>query len=150
MPSTNKSSVLRFSRRLILVFASIAIVIGVLSPAALAASYSGDIPFPPACGVCRMNAGERLISGSWTVNMQGDGNLVERNASGVACFASNTQGHSGSHVSYQSDGNFVVYSSSGGALWSSGTAGKWIGSQYNVSVLSGYFYVGNTLIHGPC
>jgi hypothetical protein len=150
MPVSRKKFVLPIWWRLILALASVAIVTGLLAPAAVAASYSGDIPFPPACGTCRMNAGERLINGGWTVNMQGDGNLVMRNPSGTPCFASNTQGNSGSHVSYQSDGNFVVYSSSGGALWSSRTAGKWIGSQYNVSVLSGYFYVGNTFIHGPC
>jgi hypothetical protein len=150
MPVSRNSLALPFWRRVIMVLASVAILTGVLSTAAEAASYSGDIPFPPGCGVCRMNAGERLINSSWTLNMQGDGNLVMRNPSGTACFASNTNGHSGSHVSYQSDGNFVVYASTGAALWSSRTAGKWIGSQYDVSILSGYFYVGNTFIHGPC
>jgi hypothetical protein len=150
MPVSRNKFVLPSRWQLIMVLASVATVIGLLAPAAEAASYSGDIPFPPACGTCRMNGGERLLDSGWTLNMQGDGNLVMRNPSGTACFASNTNGHSGAHVSYQSDGNFVVYASSGGALWSSNTAGKWIGSQYDVSILSGYFYVGNTAIHGPC
>ena len=150
MASSRKQFVLPFWRRVIMVLASIALLVGVLAPGAEATNYSGNIPFPPACGTCRMNGGERLANGGWTLNMQTDGNLVMRNPSAVACFASNTSGHSGSHVSYQTDGNFVVYSSGGAALWSSNTAGKWIGSQYNVSILSGYFYVGNTFIHGPC
>jgi hypothetical protein len=150
MPVSHEQFVLPSWRKMIVVLMSCALLIGVLSSGAEAASYNGDIPFPPTCGTCRMNAGERLTSSGWTLNMQGDGNLVMRNPSAVACFASNTNGHTGSHVSYQTDGNFVVYSSAGTALWSSKTAGKWIGSQYDVSILSGYFYVGNTFIHGPC
>jgi hypothetical protein len=141
---------LPFWRRTAIVIASLAVLVASFAPAASAANYSPDIPFPSACGTCRMNAGERLLDGGWTLNMQGDGNLVLRNSGGTACFASNTQGHSSSHVSYQNDGNFVVYSSGGASLWSSKTAGKWIGSQYDVSILGGYFYVGNTQIHGPC
>lgn len=115
-----------------------------------AASYSPEIPFPPACGTCRMYSNQTLSDGGWVLKMQSDGNLVMRNPSGVACFASNTQGHSNAHVTYQSDGNFVVYSSGGTALWASNTAGMWIGPSYSVSVNIGRFYVGYTLIHGPC
>jgi hypothetical protein len=115
---------------------------------AAASSYNPRIPFPPACGTCRMNANEALTDGTWTVKMQGDGNLVMRNGAGTVCFASNTAGHSSAHVSYQSDGNFVVYSTGGSALWASNTS--WVGSAYSVSVHLGQFYVGNTLIHGPC
>jgi hypothetical protein len=117
-------------------------------PQAVAQNYNPVIPFPTACGTCRMNGNEKLADGSWTLNMQSDGNLVMRNGAGAACFASNTNGHSGAYVQYQSDGNFVVRSSGGTALWASNTF--WVGSSYNVSISGGHFYVGLTQVHGPC
>lgn len=152
MPIYVGSSVLR-KNRLTVLMAAVFLLGSVTAIGALpanASSYSGEIPFPPACGTCRMNGGERLVSGSWTLNMQTDGNLVLRNGAGTACFASNTSGYTGAHVSYQTDGNFVVYTSAGVAVWSSRTNGKWIGSNYDVSITGGYFYVGLTEIHGPC
>lgn len=143
----------RPTRALAAVAAVVAIAVTGLAFAARpagAASYSPRIPFPSACGTCVMNANEALTDGSWILKMQGDGNLVERNPTGTVCFASNTSGHTGAHVTYQGDGNFVVYSPGGTALWSSRTAGLWIGSGYSVSVHVGYFYVGDTLVHRPC
>jgi hypothetical protein len=126
----------------------LACVVLLLPMAARASSYSPNIPFPPACGTCRMDSNQTLTDGGWTLKMQSDGNLVMRNSTGVACFATNTQNHANAHVSYQSDGNFVVYSTGGSALWASNTS--WIGPSYTVSIHAGNFYVGNTLIHGPC
>jgi hypothetical protein len=140
----------RFRRLTVIPLIGIVLVLILNAAPADAQSYSPVIPFPWACGSCVMNANETLTDSGWLVKMQGDGNLVMRNSRGTACFASNTAGHSGAHVAYQTDGNFVVYATSGTALWSSHTAGKWIGPTYNVSIHAGWFYVGNTLIHGPC
>jgi hypothetical protein len=137
-------------RRFLALLVSVVGLLAVTTASSRASNYSPRIPFPPACGICRMYANETLTDGSWVLKMQGDGNLVMRNSAGTACFASGTNGSTNAHVSYQGDGNFVVYSTGGTALWASNTAGKWIGSGYNVSINSGYFYVGNTFIHGPC
>ena len=89
------------------------------------------------CG-STLTANEELISGaelcspdgSYTLDMQTDGNLVEYNASGQALWATDTSGHSGADLVMQTDGNLVVYSSSGQAVWASGTYGIGGGTTY--------------------
>jgi hypothetical protein len=56
--------------------------------------------------------------------MQGDGNLVLYNSSGTALWSSKTGGNSGAKLDVQNDGNVVIYSASGTALWSTDTTGK--------------------------
>ncbi|HET9174014.1 MAG TPA: hypothetical protein VFN56_01890 [Candidatus Saccharimonadales bacterium] len=53
--------------------------------------------------------------------MQGDGNLVEYDASGKSVWASNTYNNPGAYLSLQVDGNLVIYSSSGSPLWTTST-----------------------------
>jgi hypothetical protein len=139
----------RLSLAALAALAVVAVSVLVAAQPATATSYSVDIPFPTACGNCTMFASDALTDGGWSLNMQGDGNLVMRNSVGTACWASGTNGHSNSHVSYQSDGNFVVYSSGGTALWASGTAGD-TNSSYTVSIHTGSYFVGPKEIHGPC
>lgn len=55
--------------------------------------------------------------------LQGDGNLVLRNASGAAVWASGTNGMKGQKLNMQGDGNLVLRTSSGAAVWSSKTNG---------------------------
>lgn len=62
--------------------------------------------------------------GRYTFNMQGDGNLVLRNASGSALWTSGTAGSSGQRLSMQSDGNLVMYTKSGSAVWKTNTSGS--------------------------
>jgi hypothetical protein len=56
--------------------------------------------------------------------MQGDGNLVIYNTSGVPLWASNTYGNPGAYFAFQNDANLVVYSAAGKPLWASNTAGR--------------------------
>jgi titin len=71
-----------------------------------------------------LSSGQSLTSpnGQFTLTMQTDGNLVEKNGSTVV-FASGTSGNPGAYVTMQGDGNLVVYLS-GTALWASGTSGN--------------------------
>jgi hypothetical protein len=62
--------------------------------------------------------------GAYRLTMQGDGNLVEYNASNAALWASGTGGNAGAYAIMQGDGNLVLYSSSNAALWASGTSGN--------------------------
>jgi hypothetical protein len=62
--------------------------------------------------------------GRFTFNMQGDGNLVLRNASGSALWTSGTAGSSGQRLSMQSDGNLVLYTKSGSTVWKTNTSGS--------------------------
>ncbi len=73
----------------------------------------------------RLNAGDSITStnGKYSLNMQGDGNLVLRNSSNKAVWNTHTAGHSGGYLSMQNDGNLVLRSSSGKAIWSSGSWG---------------------------
>ena len=71
-------------------------------------------------------SGESLISGngSFSLQMQGDGNLVlydVRQTPSKALWSTHTQGNNWAVM--QGDGNLVVYDQSGVAKWSSGTAG---------------------------
>jgi hypothetical protein len=56
--------------------------------------------------------------------MQGDGNFVLYNSSSTALWSSKTGGNSGAKLDVQNDGNVVIYSATGTALWSTGTTGK--------------------------
>ncbi len=62
--------------------------------------------------------------GRYTFNVQGDGNLVLRNAAGAALWVSHTNGSSGQRLIMQNDGNLVLYTKSGSAVWKSGTSGS--------------------------
>jgi hypothetical protein len=77
-------------------------------------------------------AGERLVAneylqslnGSYKLYLQGDGNLVLRNAAMSALWSSKTNGKGAVRLSMQSDGNLVLYTSAGKSVWSTGTHGK--------------------------
>lgn len=81
---------------------------------------------PTACGVMTADQGlypgQSLTScdGRFTLDMQGDGNLVLY-FNGSVLWASNTAGHSAGEALMQGDGNFVVYDATGTPDWASGT-----------------------------
>ena len=56
--------------------------------------------------------------------MQGDGNFVLDSSSGTTVWSSKTSGNSGAYLAVQNDGNAVIYSAAGSVLWSTGTNGK--------------------------
>lgn len=79
--------------------------------------------------------------GRFTLNMQGDGNLVLYGPSGKYRWDSATHGQSVTQTVMQGDGNFVIYGP-GGALWASGThghSGAWLVVQND----------GNLVIYDP-
>lgn len=58
---------------------------------------------------------------SWSLIMQGDGNLVLLDVHRSPLWASNTSGHGGVGVIIQDDGNIVIYPVGGGkAIWATG------------------------------
>ncbi len=63
-------------------------------------------------------------NGSYRFYLQGDGNLVLRNAVAASVWSSATQGKGGVKLTMQSDGNLVLANSAGQAVWASGTNGK--------------------------
>lgn len=77
-------------------------------------------------------AGERLTSNQYLESanrqyrfwLQGDGNLVLRNAAGTSLWSSKTNGKGGVTLNMQSDGNMVLRNSSRSAVWATGTNGK--------------------------
>lgn len=73
----------------------------------------------------RLNTNESLSSldGRYRFILQGDGNLVLRNAAGAALWASATNGKGGVRLNMQGDGNLVLYTSAGSAVWSTKTNG---------------------------
>lgn len=79
-----------------------------------------------------LNVGERLVSneylqsinGSFRLYLQGDGNLVLRNAVSTALWSSSTNGKGAVRLNLQSDGNLVLYTSANKAVWATGTNGK--------------------------
>src|SRR6201999_3386699 len=81
------------------------------------------------CGTLTENheltANQTLVScnGAFSLNMQGDGNLVLYQG-GTALWATNTSGSGADEAIMQGDGNLVLYNSSGTAEWASGTAGN--------------------------
>jgi hypothetical protein len=73
--------------------------------------------------------------------LQGDGNLVEYNASGKALWASGTNGTGVNQAAMQQDGNFVLYTPNS-AVWATNTNGNngaWLNVQNNgtISIYSG-------------
>jgi len=70
-------------------------------------------------------ASQRLTAsnGQYTLNMQGDGNLVLKNQSSQALWSSKTNGTGANRVVLQGDGNLVIYTSSNQAVWASNTNG---------------------------
>ena len=77
-------------------------------------------------------SGERLLTneylqsanGQYRFWLQGDGNLVLRNAAGSALWASGTNGKGGVRLNMQGDGNLVLYTSASAPVWATGTNGK--------------------------
>src|SRR5581483_8730991 len=92
---------------------------------------------PTSCGAIEpghgLAPGESLAScdGRFELAMQGDGNLVLY-SSGVAMWATGTDGRGGDVAVMQGDGNFVLYSSHSAPLFAShsdGHAGAWLALQ---------------------
>ena len=73
-----------------------------------------------------LRADQALTSsdGRYVFKLQGDGNLVLRNASGTALWTSGTNGSRAQSLNMQSDGNLVLRNASSTSLWSSGTNGS--------------------------
>lgn len=70
-----------------------------------------------------LHVGQGLTNGQWTLQYQGDGNLVRYGPSGPT-WASHTDGTvPGSVEMQESDGNFVIYDGSGHAVWHAQTHG---------------------------
>jgi hypothetical protein len=127
-------------------------VVSGAAPSGTAAPSNCGGSTPVGCGTLTANheltSGQSLAScnGDYTLNMQGDGNLVlyqsgtalwASNTSGSAAdeaimqgdagspvWASGTAGNDGASLAVQNDGNVVIYSASGAALWATGTNGK--------------------------
>lgn len=86
-------------------------------------------PAPTGCGI--LNAGQGLAaseassscSGTYSLVMQTDGNLVLYHNGVGAIWATGTDGQGGSSAVLQDDGNFVLYTAASAPLWSSGTSG---------------------------
>ena len=81
----------------------------------------------PGCGTLTadhdLTAGQSLAScdGDYTLDMQGDGNLVLYNSSGAGVWDTGTDDVAAVEASMQGDGNFVLYNSSGSGVWDTGT-----------------------------
>ena len=79
-----------------------------------------------------LNLGESLTlnqylqsnNGSYRFHLQGDGNLVLRNAAATSLWSASTQGKGGVNLRMQGDGNLVLSNSAGQAVWASATNGK--------------------------
>src|ERR1700733_51632 len=70
-----------------------------------------------------LTGGQELVSGSYKLEMQTDGNLVQYTNGIGATWQTYTSGEPGNYLTMQSDGNLVMYGSGGQVRWSSGTAG---------------------------
>lgn len=71
----------------------------------------------------RSNESLQSANGSYRFHLQGDGNLVLRNAVGSALWASGTNGKGGARLSMQGDGNLVLYTTGGSPVWATNTNG---------------------------
>ncbi|WP_461049957.1 IPT/TIG domain-containing protein [Terrabacter koreensis] len=67
----------------------------------------------------------RSPSGAYVATVQGDGNLVIRNAAGTALWSTGSAG-AGSRIEIRADGNLTLVRPTGAVAWTSGTNG-WIG-----------------------
>lgn len=74
----------------------------------------------------RLQANEYLQSnnGSYRLYMQGDGNLVLRNAAMTSLWSTGTHDQGGVTLNMQGDGNLVMYTSGGQSVWATATNGK--------------------------
>jgi hypothetical protein len=74
----------------------------------------------------KFNLNNRMDStnGNYHFYLQGDGNLVLRDAAAKAIWASATNGKGGVRLVIQGDGNLVLYTSAGKAVWATGTVGS--------------------------
>lgn len=74
----------------------------------------------------RLAVNEYLQSnnGSYRFYLQGDGNLVLRNAASAVMWTASTQGKGGVSLNMQSDGNLVLANAAGQSVWSSASNGK--------------------------
>lgn len=70
----------------------------------------------------RLASGQHLVAGSYSLDMQTDGNLVEYGPAGTL-WASQTAGQPGNYLVMQADGNLVVDAPDGQVRWQSGTGG---------------------------
>lgn len=77
----------------------------------------------------QLNAGQMIQStnSSYRLYLQDDGNLVLRNSSGQAIWATATNGQGGTRLALQNDGNLVLYTVGDKAVWACGTAGQGTG-----------------------
>ncbi|MES9041834.1 hypothetical protein U6V62_12360 [Cutibacterium acnes] len=119
-----------------LLFLLVPAIVGLLLPACLADDVLGTDE--------SLYTGQSLTTGSYSLVMQSDCNLVLYDA-GKAIWATSTNGRGSScRATMQKDGNFVVYNGAGGnALWAS-----------NTSRQQGYFVLvlqkdRNLVIYGP-
>ncbi len=87
----------------------------------------------PPTGCEFIRAGQGLIpgqtfsscNGSFTLNMQHDGNLVlYQNPTATPLWSTGTVGRNTAQVIMQGDGNLVLYDTSGQPIWASGTQGN--------------------------
>lgn len=74
----------------------------------------------------RLSSNQYLESanGQYRFWLQGDGNLVLRNAAGTSLWASGTNGKGGVTLNMQGDGNLVLRNASSASVWATGTNGK--------------------------
>jgi hypothetical protein len=111
-----------------------ALGVAVTSVSAHATTLNGEVRHGPAKLLAAggseltegqdLTAGQDLVSpnGTYTLDMQTDGNLVEYKGSSVL-FDTNTAGQPGNYLAMQSDGNLVLYNSGGAAVWNTATYG---------------------------
>ncbi|MCM3884818.1 hypothetical protein [Frankia sp. R82] len=73
----------------------------------------------------RLPSGRQIVSpnGVYVLQMQGDGNLVERAPGNIPINATSTDGHPGTIAVMQADGNFVLRAPGNIPIWSSRTDG---------------------------
>lgn len=69
-----------------------------------------------------LTGGQQLVAGSYTLDMQTDGNLVEYTG-GSAVWQTYTAGEAGNRLSMQTDGNLVMYGSANQVRWQTHTQG---------------------------
>jgi serine/threonine protein kinase len=99
------------------------------APSTSAPTPSASVPPPGGCGTLTgdhdLTAGQTLVScnDAYSLDMQGDGNLVLRTSSGTTVWATVTMNEDPLVVkaAMQGDGNFALYNKSGSGVWATGT-----------------------------
>lgn len=98
--------------------ASLALIVGLVATLAvqLAATATGASSVLVPGGT--LQAGQHLVSpsGSWSLAMQGDGNLVLYGPTGSR-WQSGTAGRHATRLAMQADGNLVLYTAGGTSVW---------------------------------